>query len=181
VPARPGNGQTGHRNATATRRSWQRCKPGRSPRWPRNLASLPNARNWASRRSARRWDQANDRVPTGASRLFQIATGQVLRSDFDREARSAERLATAERAIGDLKASLQADRSAYATRQAGERSTLTDRHRAEDRQLQQAVTVRTDFDRAAEVEARREQARGIARENAPVHDSERKGPDLTPA
>ena len=152
MPARPGNGQTGHRNATATRRSWQRCKPGRSPR-----------------------------CPTGASRLFQIATGQVLRSDFDREARSAERLATAERAIGDLKASLQADRSAYATRQAGERSTLTDRHRAEDRQLQQAVTVRTDFDRAAEVEARREQARGIARENAPVHDSERKGPDLTPA
>jgi hypothetical protein len=105
----------------------------------------------------------------------------VLRSDFEREARSAERLATAERAIGELKASLQAERSAYAARQSNERSTLTDRHRAEDQQLRQAFNVRADFDRAAEVEARREQARGNAREQVPDRDNERKGPNLTPA
>jgi hypothetical protein len=126
-------------------------------------------------------DQANDRAPAGASRLFQIATGQAMRSDFDRAARSAERLATVEHAIGELKASLQAERSKYADAQVNERSALTDRHRAEDRQLRQAVTLRADFDRAAEVEARREQVRSIQRENALAHDIEREGRDLTPA
>jgi hypothetical protein len=40
-----------------------------------------------------------------------------MRADFDRQARGAERIAAADRAVADLKASLQAERNAYAKQQ----------------------------------------------------------------
>ena len=58
--------------------------------------------------------------------------------------------------------------------QASEQARLIERHRAEDRQFQ-GLSPRPDFDRAAEVEARRDQARGMAREN------ERGGPEVPQA
>jgi hypothetical protein len=52
-----------------------------------------------------------------------------MRADFDRQARGAERIATADRAVADLKASLQAERNAYAKQETADRPALTDRHR----------------------------------------------------
>jgi hypothetical protein len=62
----------------------------------------------------------------------------------------------ADRAVADLKASLQG--RAQRLRQAADRPALTDRHRKEDQQFDRAVTARAELDRAAEIEARRAQA-----------------------
>lgn len=121
--------------------------------------------------------QAADLTPKGMTRLFQVVTGRAMRADFEREARTAQRAGDAERAIAELKASIQAERSAYATMQARERGILTERHEAENGQLKHAVSAREAFDRAAEVTARQEQVRGVAR--AITH--ERDGPGLAPA
>jgi hypothetical protein len=93
-----------------------------------------------------------------------------MRADFDRQARRAERIATADRAVADLKASLQAERNAYAKQQTADRPALTDRHRKEDQQFDRAVTARAELDRAAEIEARRAQARTLDRQR--THDRE---------
>jgi hypothetical protein len=50
-----------------------------------------------------------------------------MRADFDRQARGAERIAAADRAVADLKASLQAERNAYAKQQTADCPALTDR------------------------------------------------------
>jgi hypothetical protein len=62
------------------------------------------------------------------------------------------------------KASLQAERNAYAKQQTADRAALTDRHRKGDQQFDRAVTARAELDRAAEIEARRAQARTLDRQ-----------------
>jgi hypothetical protein len=96
--------------------------------------------------------------------LFQRATGQAMRADFERQARHAQRAEAAEQKIAELKAAFRAERQEYTAGQKRDRDALTERHGQEDRQFTQAVAARHDLDRAAEVTARREEVRGIDRE-----------------
>jgi hypothetical protein len=122
--------------------------------------------------------QAADTGPKGASRAFQIATGQAMRGDFTRQTRDAQRLEQAEQKITDLKTGIQAERGAFVTAQTKDRQALTERHKGEDQQFRQAVTARQAFDRAAEVEGRKEQVQGVTREQDHQRD---RGPGLAPS
>jgi hypothetical protein len=87
-----------------------------------------------------------------------------MRAEFERQARHAQRAEAAEHKIAELKAAFRAERQDYIAGQKRDRDALTERHGQEDRQFRQAVAARCDLDRAAEVTARREDARGIDRE-----------------
>lgn len=113
--------------------------------------------------------QAADVSAKGTRRLFEVATGNAMRADFDRQTRAAQRIEAADQQIAALKAGLDAERAAYARTQAGERAALVERHGKEDQQMRQAVTARTAFDRAAMVEQRRQEALEIARDRR-AHD-----------
>jgi len=115
-------------------------------------------------RAALKAQQAADAAPTGASRLFQRVTGQVMRADFEREARHAQRVQAADRQILELKASLRKERETYLAGQKRDHDALTDRHGREERQFRHALSARQEFDRAAEREARREEVRSLSRD-----------------
>jgi hypothetical protein len=66
--------------------------------------------------------------------------------------------------VNALKTGLQAERNQFVRGQVEERDRLTERHKGEDRQLQEAVTHRQALDRTAEVHARTSEARSISRE-----------------
>jgi hypothetical protein len=101
---------------------------------------------------------------TGARRVFQIVTRQDMREAFDRQAREGQRIEEANQQRADLKTGLQAERNQFVRGQVEERDRLTERHKGEDRQLQEAVTHRQALDRTAEVHARTSEARSITRE-----------------
>lgn len=86
-----------------------------------------------------------------------------MRADFERQARQAQRVMDAEQKDCRPESGL-AGRARRVTSQARDMQALNERHKAEDRQFRQAVAARQDFDRAAEVEARRELAQGVKRE-----------------
>jgi hypothetical protein len=98
---------------------------------------------------------------------------------FDRQARAAQRIEQAERDIAALKASLKAEANSFALEQGREATVLRHRHTGEGQQLLTAASARRDFDRTAEVQARREHARSIEQERQ--HGRGRGGPESTPA
>lgn len=118
------------------------------------------------------------RFPTGLKAAFRKATGRGMTDEFNRRARAAERADQAEKEIAALKDSLKAERAAFSAVQSREATALRRRHKAEDQQLTNAVSARRDFDRVAEVQARREAARGIGRERQ--HGRGHGGPQSTP-
>jgi MobA/MobL family len=122
--------------------------------------------------------QAADTAPTGLKAAFRIATGQGVTDAFNRQARATQRADQAEKQIADLKDSLKSERNAFTVMQSREATALRHRHKAEDQQLHNAATAKRDFDRVAEVHARREPARGIERERQ--HGRGRGGPDSSP-
>src|SRR5437762_12297120 len=93
-----------------------------------------------------------------------------MREAFDRKAREVSRVEEANEKRLALKAELRAERNAYVQGQVEERGKLTERHAGEDRQLQEAVRHRQTFDRVAEVQARRTDARGLSRERQQEQD-----------
>ena len=107
---------------------------------------------------------------TGMRRVFQIVTKQDMREAFDRQAREAQRVDEAKRQRADLRAELQAERNAYVRMQTQERDRLAERHKAEDRQLAEAVEHRKSLDRAGEVHARQADTRSNSRQNEREHD-----------
>ena len=96
--------------------------------------------------------------------MFQIVTGQDMRESFNRQHREARRGEEAEQKRDGLKAEIQAERNAFVRGQVEERERLIERHKGEDRQLNEAAAHRQAFDHAAEVRARSSEARGIGRE-----------------
>lgn len=108
--------------------------------------------------------QAADRVPTGVVRFFQIVSGGAMKADFERQARQAARVEAADHQIAALRAGLRAEHAAYATCQLAETRALAAQHGAADRHLMGALSARVAFDRAAEVELRREPANEYVRE-----------------
>jgi hypothetical protein len=101
---------------------------------------------------------------TGPRRVFLIATGRDMREAFDRQARETRRSGEAEQKTADLKTALKAERNDFARGQVEERERLTERHRGEDTQLQQAFEHRKSLDRTAEVHARSNDTRSNSRE-----------------
>jgi hypothetical protein len=114
-----------------------------------------------------------DMPPTGLRRAFLAATGQHVREEFNRLARESQRTADAEHQRADLKAVLKAERNEFVRSQVEERQRLADRHRDEDRQLNQAVEHRRSLDRTAEVHARSNDARSNSRERQHTNDNDR--------
>lgn len=114
----------------------------------------------AAIQEALRAAQDADKAPSGASRLFQVAAGKAMKADFERQQRAAQRVEAASQQIAELKASLQAERAALAASHAAERAALIERHRQEDQQFSRAAAARQQFDRVAEVQARRPQGHG---------------------
>lgn len=90
-----------------------------------------------------------DPKPEGLRRAFLTVTGRAGREAFDRQQREGQRLDAAREKLATLKAELRQERTAYAEGQTQDRAQLIDRHRAEDRQLQQAVTSRESLDQSA--------------------------------
>lgn len=117
--------------------------------------------------------QAADVAPTGLARFFQIVSGGAMKADFARTTRAGERIAAAEQAITALKRDLGTERAAYATGQTAEAKALTDQQRAADQHLGKALSARVEFDRAAEVQLRREPAQEIAHERAQTKEAQR--------
>jgi hypothetical protein len=106
-----------------------------------------------------------DIPPTGIRRVFQIVTRQDMREAFDRQTRDGQRVEAARAKHAAMAAELRAERNAFVTGQVAERGKLTERHAGENRQMQDAVTHRQAFDRAAEVAARQKpEARTLTRE-----------------
>lgn len=91
-----------------------------------------------------------DAAPTGLRRMFLIVTGRAGREAFDRQARDGQRVEAARVRMAAVKAELRAERATLAAGQARERAALSERHRRDDRQLEQAVRSREGFDRTAE-------------------------------
>ena len=98
--------------------------------------------------------------------------------EFNRQARAAQRVDQADKDIAALKDSLKAERNSFVTAQSRESTALHHRQKAEDQQLHNAAAAKRDFDRVAEVQARRELARGIERERQ--QERGRGGPESTP-
>jgi hypothetical protein len=123
-----------------------------------------------------------DIPPTGIRRVFQIVTRQDMREAFDRQTRDGQRIAAAKEKHTAMVTELRAERSAFVTGQVAERGKLTERHAAENRQMQDAVTHRQAFDRAAEVTARQKpEARTLTHEQRQEREQGREiGRDLTP-
>ena len=99
--------------------------------------------------------------------------------EFNRQARAAQRADQADKDIAALKDSLKAERNAFTAAQSKEATALRHRQKTEDQQLHNAAAAKRDFDRVAEVQARREPGRGIERERQ--HGRGRGGPDSSPA
>ena len=99
--------------------------------------------------------------------------------EFNRQARAAQRADQADKDIAALKDSLKAERNSFVTAQSRESTALHHRQKTEDQQLHNAAAAKRDFDRVAEVQARREPARGIERERQ--QERGRGGPDSSPA
>ena len=123
--------------------------------------------------------QAADSPATGLKAAFRKATGQGKADEFNRQARAAQRADQADKDIVALKDSLKAERNSFVTAQSREATALHHRQKAEDQQLHNAAAAKRDFDRVAEVQARREPARGIERERQ--QERGRGGPDSSPA
>ena len=109
----------------------------------------------------------------GLRRAFLTATGQHVREEFNRQARTTQRTADAEQQKADLKATLKAERNAFVKSQVDEWQRLADRHKSEDRQLEQAFEHRKSLDRAAEVHARSNDTRSLSREQQRTNDNDR--------
>jgi hypothetical protein len=118
----------------------------------------------ASIREALTREQAADAAPTGLKAALLKATGRSAADASDRQARATQRVEQAERDIAALKASLRAEANSFALEQGRESTALRQRHAGEGQQLVTAASAKRDFDRTAEVHARREQARGIEQE-----------------
>jgi hypothetical protein len=101
---------------------------------------------------------------TGFRRVFQIATKQDMKEAFNRQHRETQRIEAGEQQKADLKAALQAERNQFVRGQVEDRERLTERHRGEDQQMQQAVEQRKSLDRTAEVHARSNDNRSNSRE-----------------
>ena len=99
-----------------------------------------------------------DTPATGFRRVFEIVTGQNMREAFARQNREAERVQEAEQKRADLKAEIQAERSAYVRGQTDDRQRLAERHKREDMQMDRAVEHRRSMDRTVEVRTRRIEA-----------------------
>jgi hypothetical protein len=136
-------------------------------------------RGIAAIREALAREQAADAAPAGLKAALLKATGRAAADTFDRQTRGAQRIEQAERDIAALKASLRAEANSFALEQGKEATTLRHRHTAEGQQLLTAASARRDFDRTAEVHARREHARGIEQERQ--HGRGRGGQESTPA
>ena len=120
-----------------------------------------------------------DIPPNGVRRVFQIVTGQEMRESFNRQHREAQRSEEAEQKRASLKAEIQAERNAFVRGQVEEREKLIERHKGEDRQLNEAAAHRQAFDRAAEVRARTSQPRGISREQQHEREQGRGGRSIS--
>ncbi len=96
--------------------------------------------------------------------MFQIVTRQDMREAFDRQAREGQRIEEANQQRTDLKAGLQTERNQFVRGQVEERDRLTERHKGEDRQLQEAVAHRQALDRTAEIHARNTAGQTITRQ-----------------
>jgi len=123
--------------------------------------------------------QAADTTPTGLKAAFRKATGRGVTDEFNRQARAVQRADQADKDIAALKDSLKAERNSFVTAQSRESTALHHRQKTEDQQLHNAATAKRDFDRVAEVQARREPARGIERERQQQRG--RGEPDSSPA
>ena len=123
--------------------------------------------------------QAADTAPTGLKAAFLKATGRGVTDEFNRQARAAQRADQADKDIAAFRDSLKAERNSFVTGQSREATALHHRQKAEDQQLHNAAAAKRDFDRVAEVQARREPARGIERERQ--QERGRGGPDSSPA
>ncbi len=123
--------------------------------------------------------QAADTAPTGLKAAFRKATGRGVTDEFNRQARAAQRADQADKDIAALKDGIRAERNSFVTAQSRESTALHHRQKAEDQQLHNAAAAKRDFDRVAEVQARREPARGIERERQ--QERGRGGPDSSPA
>ena len=123
--------------------------------------------------------QAADAAPTGLKAAFRKATGQGVADEFNRQARAVQRADQADKEIAVLKDGIRAERNSFVTAQSRESTALHHRQKTEDQQLHNAANAKRDFDRVAEVQARREPARGIERERQ--QERGRGGPDSSPA
>lgn len=122
-------------------------------------------------------DNAADRPQGGLRRAFAIATGRAMRDDFARQQRAADRVQVADRTIEEFRAAMKAARNAFVGSQLQESRTLSDRHKAEDRQLEGATAAHVTADRVAEVEARKDRVRDRDRDRGQERD--RDGPTFT--
>ena len=111
--------------------------------------------------------------------MFQIVTGQDVRDSFNRQHREAQRVEEAEQKRASLKAEIHAERNAFVRGQIEDREKLIERHKGEDRQLNEAAAHRQAFDRAAEVRARSSEARGISREQQHEREQGRGGRSIS--
>ena len=123
--------------------------------------------------------QAADSPATGLKAAFRKATGQGVADEFNRQARAVQRADQADKDIAALKDGIRAERNSFVTAQSRESTALHHRQKAEDQQLHNAAAAKRDFDRVAEVQTRREPARGIERERQ--QERGRGGPDSSPA
>jgi hypothetical protein len=140
----------------------------------RKLADLEQRHTKGREAIGRELDQKRlaDIPPTGVRRAFQIVTQQDMREAFNRQGRETQRVQEADQRRADLKAEIQAERSAYVRGQMQEGEKLIDRHKGEDRQLNEAVAHRQALDRTAEVHARTSEARTISRQQEREQDRE---------
>ncbi|MGE7416182.1 MobA/MobL family protein [Methylobacterium tarhaniae] len=105
--------------------------------------------------------------PAGlAARIADRLTGRSSRA-----VELAERIRAHEARIAEMKAEIVAERQALAVEQRREAKAQAERHRAEAEGLEKAVAARVAFDRAAEVQARRDEVRHHERDRE--HDQER--------
>lgn len=108
-------------------------------------------------------DNAADQAARGMRRAFDVVSGRAGADDQARAQRAADRALLADRTIAEFRAAMQAERAGYERRQRQEAKEMDERHRDEDRQLDQARAARATADRLAEVQARRDRVQAHER------------------
>ena len=110
-------------------------------------------------------DNAADQAAKGMRRAFDVVSGRAGADDQARTQRAADRALLADRTITEFRAAMQAERAGYEQRQRREAVEMDERHRDEDRQLDQARAARVTADRLAEVQARKERVQAHHQEH----------------
>lgn len=108
--------------------------------------------------------QARDKDrPKGLRRAFLAVAGKLAKAEFARQERDAARVQEAKERLASLHNECRAELRTFQRTQEIERGDLKDRHTAEDRQLEQAISHRAELDRAREVQDRKPQEQGRER------------------